>query len=176
MLVRFPYEESGKMRKLLHPWHGPYRIIERRDPDLTFVKVYFPEDGHIQIYQSRVCSCPPKLPAGFYWYGGNKKSEDCIPTWVQKLMSGRADEQQNDDADQTLPTELLADYSEHADDESEKLDSCSDPNLPQLAPSITRKRYSPRDRSRKSTIPNASCESSGRAFPLGRRSCNDVNS
>ena len=145
VLVCFPHEESGKMRKLLHPWHGPYRTIERRDPDLMVVKVYFPEDGPIQIHQSRVSSCPPKFTAGFYWYGGNKKSEGRIPTWVQKLMLGHADEQRSDDA---LPTELPAGFSEHADDGTEKLDNCSDPNLPQLTPIATLKRYSLRDRSR----------------------------
>ena len=24
VLIRFPQEESGKFRKLSHPWHGPY--------------------------------------------------------------------------------------------------------------------------------------------------------
>ena len=73
VLVRFPHEESGKRRKLSHPWHGPYRVTERNDPDITVVKVYFPEEGGIQIHQSRVCLCPPKLPAGFYWYGVEDK-------------------------------------------------------------------------------------------------------
>ena len=54
MLVRFPHEESGKMRKLSHPWHGPYRVVERKDPDITVVKVYFPDDGSIQVHQTRV--------------------------------------------------------------------------------------------------------------------------
>ena len=67
VLVRFPQEESGKQRKLSRPWHGPYRIITKSDPDVTVVKIYFPEEGQIQVHQSRVCSCPPHLPAGFYW-------------------------------------------------------------------------------------------------------------
>ena len=35
VLVRFLAEESGKNRKLLQPWHGPYRITEIRDPDVS---------------------------------------------------------------------------------------------------------------------------------------------
>jgi len=71
VLIRFPHEESGKQRKLSKPWHGPYRIIKKSDPDVTAVTVYFPESGSIQVHQSRVCPCPPKWPTAFYWYGGN---------------------------------------------------------------------------------------------------------
>ena len=27
VLIYFPQDETGKSRKLSHPWHGPYRII-----------------------------------------------------------------------------------------------------------------------------------------------------
>lgn len=47
VLVWFPQEETGKLRKLSRPWHGPYRVIERSDPDLTVVKVYAPDDRPI---------------------------------------------------------------------------------------------------------------------------------
>ena len=68
---RFPREESGRQRKLSRLWHGPYRIVEVNDPDGSVVPVYFPEKGSIQIHQTRVNPCTGKLPAGFYWYGGN---------------------------------------------------------------------------------------------------------
>ena len=29
---------------------------------------------------------PPNLPAGFYWYGGNKKSLGHTPSWVAELL------------------------------------------------------------------------------------------
>ena len=74
VLIRFPQEESGRMRKLSRPWHGPYRIVDRRDPDVTIVKVYAPQDGQIQVHQSRVAFCPPELPAGFFWYGKRSSS------------------------------------------------------------------------------------------------------
>ena len=43
VLVRFPQEESGRQRKLSRPWHGPSRVSQLNDPDVT-------------IYQ------PPPLP------------------------------------------------------------------------------------------------------------------
>ena len=94
VLLRFPQEESGRQRKLSRPWHGPYRVVEKRDPDITAVKVYFPEKGPIQVHQSRACPCPPKLPAGFYWYGGTCKSPGKVPAWVGRLLEeGRSLEQ-----------------------------------------------------------------------------------
>ena len=48
VLVRFPQEETGRNRKLSRPWHGPYRITDRRDPDITVTKVYFPSERTIQ--------------------------------------------------------------------------------------------------------------------------------
>ena len=87
VLVRFPQEETGKKRKLSKPWHGPYRVTQKNDPDVTVVPVHFPESGSIQVHQSRVCCCPPKWPTGFYWYGGNKLSRGGVPRWLEKLLS-----------------------------------------------------------------------------------------
>ena len=39
VLVKFPSEESGKMRKLSRPWHGRYRITNTRGPDVDVSKV-----------------------------------------------------------------------------------------------------------------------------------------
>ena len=86
MLVRFPQEESGKNRKLSRPWHGPYRVIQCVDPDVSVVKQYFPEEGSIQVHQLRVCPCP-QLPTGYYWYGGKRHSSGKVPGWVDKLLS-----------------------------------------------------------------------------------------
>ena len=84
VLVKFPHEESGRNRKLSRPWHGPYRVIQCNEPDLTVVKQFFPEQGSIQIHQLRVCPCPV-LPIGFYWYGANSHSAGSVPRWVEKL-------------------------------------------------------------------------------------------
>ena len=79
VLVYFPQDETGKSRKLSHPWHGPYRIISRDDPDVTVTKIYFPDDPSIQVHQSRVQHCPPSLPSEFYWYG-TKRSKPGRPS------------------------------------------------------------------------------------------------
>ena len=42
VFVKFPQDESGRLRKLSRPWHGPYRIVQKRDPDVTVTKVYHP--------------------------------------------------------------------------------------------------------------------------------------
>ena len=39
ILVYFPHEDTGRHRKLSRPWHGPYRVVSKRDPDLTCAMV-----------------------------------------------------------------------------------------------------------------------------------------
>ena len=67
ILIWFPHEESGKQRKLSQPQHGPYRVTQRNDPNITAVKVFFPDEGSIQVHQLRVCQCPSKFSVGSYW-------------------------------------------------------------------------------------------------------------
>ena len=86
MFIRFPAEETGPNRKLSHPWHGSYRVVARKDPDLTATKVYFPQQGQIQVHQQRVTKSPPALVTGYYWYGPKKHSNGKVPQWVEKLM------------------------------------------------------------------------------------------
>ena len=120
VLLRFPQEESGRQRKLSRPWHGPYRVVEKRDPDITAVKVYFPEKGPIQVHQSRACPCPPKLPAGFYWYGGTCKSPGKVPAWVGWLLEeGRS-------LEQDAPTGGTEDAAEDTDTDVEDLGPTAD--------------------------------------------------
>ena len=107
VLVLFPHEQTGKNRKLSRPWHGPYRVTAVNDPDITVTKVYFPQDATIQVHQSRVKSCPPNFPSGFYWYGGRRLKHGRPPKWVQDLVEKCMDhhddhvdtETQRDDAD-----------------------------------------------------------------------------
>ena len=62
VLVHFAHQKTGKMRKLSRPWHGPYRIVARDDPDITAKKVYFPDNPQIQVHQGRVQPCPSSFP------------------------------------------------------------------------------------------------------------------
>ena len=86
VFVRFPQDETGRLRKLSMPWHGPYRILERRDPDVTVTKVYHPQQGEIRVHQSRVCRIPNSFPAGYYWYGGRCSGPGRPPKWVEKFL------------------------------------------------------------------------------------------
>lgn len=102
IFIRFPAEETGKGRKLSHPWHGPYRIVSRRDPDVTAVKVYFPEEDQVQIHQQRIARCPPELVVGYYWYGSRKHSAGGAPKWVEGLQKEvDLQEVQSTEADQS---------------------------------------------------------------------------
>jgi len=40
------------------------------------------------VHQTGVKPCPPRFPAGFYWYGGTQKGIRKIPQWVEILLSG----------------------------------------------------------------------------------------
>ena len=86
VLIHFPQDESGRWRKLSRPWHGPYRITDEDDPDVTCVRVYHPQDSPIHVHQSRVCLCPEDFPAGYYWYGGKRKGPGRPPKWVGRLL------------------------------------------------------------------------------------------
>ena len=56
--IYFPEDETGKFCKFSRPWHGPYRVISRSDPDISAKKLFFPEVPAIQVHQSRVRKCP----------------------------------------------------------------------------------------------------------------------
>ena len=135
-LIHFPQDESGKQRKLSRPWHGPYRITAINEPDATLVKVYFPEEGPIQVHLSRVCPCPPLLPAGFYWYGGNRRCPGRVPQWVDRmLLDGPLDtvpEEDNQDTGDSEQPLSVQDEDQTGDDQPED---------------ATTPRYSLRDRS-----------------------------
>ena len=121
VLVRFPHEETGRQRKLSRPWHGPYRILARDEPDVTVVKVYFPKDGTIQVHQSRVKPCPAEFPAGYYWYGTRRSGPGRPPKWVEDMCSDSAQPPSKEqttspcdiDSDDDLESQLAEPASDH---------------------------------------------------------------
>ena len=73
-------------------WHGPYRILDKSDPNVTCIKVYYPQDGPVHVHQSRISRCPEEFPAGFYWYGNKRRGPGRPPKWVDRLLrSGPTD-------------------------------------------------------------------------------------
>ena len=93
VLIRFPSDESGKLRKLSRPWHGPYRITSCNDTNVTAVKVYFPRENPIQVHQMRVKPCPDGFPSGYY---GKRQGPGRPPRWVQTILSGDATQPDDD--------------------------------------------------------------------------------
>ena len=85
ILIRFPQKKTGRKRKLSRPWHGPYRVVSLRGPNVVASKVYFPDNGTIQVHLSRVCGCPKEFPGGFYWYGGRQAGPGRPPRWLDSL-------------------------------------------------------------------------------------------
>ena len=91
VLVKFPQEESGCLRKLSHPWHGPCWVTLLNSPDVTVTKVYPSEDGPLHVHLSPVQPYPPTFPHGFYCYGGAQYASRKIPKRVQLLLDGSED-------------------------------------------------------------------------------------
>ena len=96
VLVKFPKEESGRNRKLSQLWHGPFRVISQDDSNLTVSKVYRPQDGTIQIHQSRVMPWPKDIVSGYFWYGRKHHSPGRPPKWLEQLQSERKGVADND--------------------------------------------------------------------------------
>lgn len=51
VFIKFPAEETGPNQKLSNPWHGPYHSVARKDQDVTATKIYFVQEGQIQVHQ-----------------------------------------------------------------------------------------------------------------------------
>ena len=96
VLIRFPSEETGRLRKLSRPWHGPYRITACSNTGVSAVKVYFPREDAVNIHQTRVKPCPDGLLAGYYWYGNKRKGPGRPPKWVEKILSDADKEEDNE--------------------------------------------------------------------------------
>ena len=87
MLVKFPQEETGKVRKLSRPWHGPYPILTLEEPDNTAIKVFFSDDNTIRVHLSRVTPCPCRVTTRILlvWY---QTSFSRMPTKVAPTSFG----------------------------------------------------------------------------------------
>ena len=144
VLVKFPAEESGKNRKLSQPWHGPYRVLQCLDPDVVVSKVYFPDDGQIQVHQLRVTPCPSQFPSGYYWYGRKKHSPGRIPKWLLAINP--------DDTNAHTPSstdeEVLSDTDTNESDAEE-----SDPSSDVQSDSADEEEATPRYHLRARTSP-----------------------
>jgi hypothetical protein len=124
VLIRFPSEETGRLRKLSRPWHGPYRVTSCNETNVTAVKVYFPREDPIQVHQLRVKPCPPGFTAGFYWYGAKRRGPGRPPRWVQDVLSGH--ESSDPRANETVPAHESQQVPPALDGASQSLDVLPD--------------------------------------------------
>ncbi len=86
VLIRFPQEESGGLRKLSRPWHGPYRVIEVTPTGITAERVYTSTRNPIRVHLRRVSRCPPNFPAGYFWYGDRRNGLGRLPNWIKNFV------------------------------------------------------------------------------------------
>ena len=113
--MKFPHVETGEQCKLSRPWHDPNRVLACNNPDLPVAKVYFPQDGQIQVHQLRVTPCPTEFAAGYYWNGKKKQSPGPPAKWVGQLLSSPLPLSQN--CEEQQPKEQEAAMSESKYDE-----------------------------------------------------------
>ena len=60
-------------------------MITLDEPDVTLIKIYYPQHDPIKVHQSRVKHCPPDLPAGSFWYGSKRSGPGCPPKWTEEI-------------------------------------------------------------------------------------------
>ena len=87
ILVHFTSDKSGRLRRLSRPWHISYRVTSCTDTNILVKKVYFPDEGPIQIHHTCVKPCPGGFLAGNYCYGSKIKVPGRSPKWVQDALS-----------------------------------------------------------------------------------------
>ena len=102
ILIRFPSEETGRLRKLSRPWHGLYRVKTCNDTNVTATKVYFPLDQPVHVHQNRVKPCPEGFTPGYYWYGGRRRGPGSPPRWVEAVLAGEDTPRPNPQSSESL--------------------------------------------------------------------------
>ena len=111
VLIRFPSDESGRLRKLSRLWHGPYRVRTCNDTNLTATKVYFPLQEPVHVPQNRAKPCPEDFTPGYYWYGGRRRGPGHPPRWVEDILAGKETQCQNKSTESESDEPLLPDDS-----------------------------------------------------------------
>ena len=84
-------------------WHGPYRIESVSPTGVVAVKVYFPQEGSIQVDAQRMTKCPPppNFSYGYYWYGNRTKGPGRAPKQIDQMMKDADASSSTTDSDET---------------------------------------------------------------------------
>ena len=72
VMVYMPHEDTGKLRKLALPHHGPYRVLDVLPNGLSLRPVDHPEEAPILVNQDRVTKCSAELP-DVSWLGKKRR-------------------------------------------------------------------------------------------------------
>ena len=73
VMVYMPHEDTGKLRKLALPYHGPYRVLELKTNGVVIRPVDKPQEPTILVNIDRVTHCPVELP-DVSWLGKRKRA------------------------------------------------------------------------------------------------------
>ena len=63
-----PSDTTGKQRKLALPYHGPYRVVDVTDNNVSIQPVDKPDESPILVNMDRVTKCSDALP-DISWLG-----------------------------------------------------------------------------------------------------------
>ena len=95
---------------------------------MTAAKIYFPNEGQIQVHQQRVCQYPPELVPGYYWYGKGQRSAGRTPRWVEDMQIRLCSEiERNANTTDDNPTYDNAEVNPDKDDDV--VDDVDDDNI-----------------------------------------------
>ena len=67
-MVFTPSDTTGKQRKLALPYHGPYRVVDVTDNNVSIRPVDKPDESPILVNMDRVIKCSDALP-DISWLG-----------------------------------------------------------------------------------------------------------
>ncbi len=73
VFVLMPAAKAGKVHKFARPFHGPFRVLEVTDSDVTVIPVDRSQDTHLFVTRARIRHCPQEVPEGEAWTQTRKK-------------------------------------------------------------------------------------------------------
>ena len=68
-------DKTGEARKLAHPFHGPYRLLEADTNTAKIVRVDHPGDEPLLVSLCRLRRCPTEIGTGEFWPPDGRKGK-----------------------------------------------------------------------------------------------------
>ena len=136
-------------RKLLRPWHGPFRITGVDKIGVTAERVYGNSvKDPIRVHLQRVTRCPPAFPAGCFWYGDQCNGPGRPPKWIDDFVNTNTkigsdtqpDEDHNDQPDIKDQRQEKPNDGKQSDGTRQTRPKSKGSKMKQMVPSQTRTR------------------------------------